>query len=205
MTYVWLVRHTETDWNAESRYQGRSDRPLTPAGEKQVAAVSALFRGAPIAAVTTTGLARTDILAQAIAGQAGGAKTRADARWREVDHGTWEGLTYAEALARFGPSVAARNDAPWSWDGHGGETLATVFERVRAAWDDICGAPEGGGRVVVSHATPIQLILCHLLDVPPTRYWQIRIDLGGITHLELFPSGAIAQFVNRAAPAHVEE
>ena len=205
MTDVWLVRHTETDWNEQRRYQGPSDRPLTRAGETHVPAIAAFFRGAPIAAVTSTGLERTDALARAIAAQVGVATITTDARWREVDHGTWEGLTYAEVLEQFGPSAGARNDAPWSWNGHGGETLAMTFERVRAAWDELAPADRGGGRLIVSHATPIQLLLCHLLHVPPTQYWQIRIDLGGITHLKIFPSGAIAQFVNRVSIVQSEE
>jgi 2,3-bisphosphoglycerate-dependent phosphoglycerate mutase/probable phosphoglycerate mutase len=193
---LWLVRHTETDWNESRRYQGRADRPLTRRGLDHVAAVAARFRGVPVALVVSSGLARTDALAAAIATQAPGARRACDPRWQEIDHGTWEGLTYGEVLARFGASATARFDDPWRWDGHSGETLCALSRRVDAAWDALCRVHEPGGCVIVSHATPIQLLLCRLLQLPPDRYAEIRIDLGGITHLEIHPSGAIAASIN---------
>lgn len=193
---VWLVRHTETDWNQSGRYQSRSDRPLTREGVADLRAVAAFFRGARVAQVVSSGLARTDRLARVIADQHDRAMVIQDARWAEVDHGRWEGLTHSQVVERFGDRAIKRFRDPRRSRVHGGETLGELAERVSAAWHERPW-PRGGGSVVVAHSTPIQILVCLILHIPLERYWQLRVDLGGITLVQAYEAGAVIRFMNR--------
>lgn len=196
-TDVWLVRHTQTDWNQAQRYQSRSDRPLTEFGRARVAAVAYRVRRIAFSAVISSGLSRTDQLAVAVAAQQARPLTvRRDERWREADHGCWEGLTYPEIVKQYPAQSQARFADVWQSHAHHGESTADLWTRVQAAWHDLLREHDGGRVLVVSHATPIQLLLCALLKLPLTQYWQFRIDPGGITNLDLYPSAVITRVLN---------
>jgi 2,3-bisphosphoglycerate-dependent phosphoglycerate mutase/probable phosphoglycerate mutase len=196
-TDIWLVRHTQTDWNRERRYQSHSDRPLTPFGEARAQAVACRLHTLHFAAIMSSGTARTDRLAELTA-----AHNRYkldvlhDPRWREADHGCWEGLTYREVATRYGTQAQQRFADMWNSRAHGGESTADLWARVEAAWNDLLRRYDGKRMLIVTHATPIQLLLCALLNIPFERSWQFRIDLGGITNIDLYPSGAITRVIN---------
>jgi len=200
-TDVWLVRHTQTDWNRDRRYQSHTDRRLTPFGEARAQAVAQRLRPLRFAAIVSSGLSRTNELADLIA-----AHNRYEppvlraARWREADHGDWEGLTYGEVAARYAAQAQQRFADTWNSRAHGGESTADLWARVESAWDDLLTQYDGQRVLVVTHATPIQLLLCALLGVPWERSWQFRIDLGGITNVDLYPSGAITRMLNEVPP-----
>lgn len=196
-TDIWLVRHTQTDWNKAQRYQSRSDRPLTEFGLARAAAVARRVRRIHFSAVISSGLARTDQLADAIATQQRQPLTvDYDERWREADHGCWEGLTYAEISRQHAAQAQQRFANTWQSHAHGGESTADLWARVQAAWNDLLRRHDGGRILIVTHATPIQLLLCALLKLPFQQYWQFRIDLGGITNLDLYPAGVITRVLN---------
>jgi 2,3-bisphosphoglycerate-dependent phosphoglycerate mutase/probable phosphoglycerate mutase len=199
---VWLVRHTETDWNRSGRYQSHSNRPLTRRGVAQLRAVAASFRTARVGMVVSTGLVRTDRLAVAIAGQHEHARHVRDKRWTEVNHGRWEGLTYAEVGERFGESATERFRDSCRSRAHGGETLEELADRVWRAWQELPRTEEGGC-VVVAHATPIQALLCRILQIPLERYRQIRIDLGSISHVRIDSAAPSVQSLNHVPPLPV--
>ncbi|HEX6288503.1 MAG TPA: histidine phosphatase family protein [Herpetosiphonaceae bacterium] len=200
-TDVWLVRHPQTDWNKAQRYQSRSDRPLTAFGQARAEAVARRLRRIQFRAIITSGLARTDDLARAVAErQPRTPGIVLDERWRESDHGDWEGLTYAEVFARYQAQSRARFADPWHSRAHGGECTADLWTRVEAAWDAALREYNGQRILIVTHATPIQLLLCALLRLPFERSWQWRIDLGGITNLDLYPSGTITRVINEVPP-----
>ncbi|CAN5730507.1 histidine phosphatase family protein [soil metagenome] len=188
-----MVRHTQTDWNREGRYQGRSDRPLTDFGRARAEAVAARLRRGAYTAVVSTGLFRTDELAAAVAGEQ---SMERDERWREVDHGLWEGLTHAEISTRYAEQARQRFGDFWNSRAHGGESGADLLARVEAAWQDLLCKNEGGRVLVVTHGTPIRLLLCYLIGAPFDRHWQFRTDLGGITELDVYPSATIVRTLN---------
>lgn len=195
-THVKLVRHTQTDWNKEGRYQSHTDRPLTKFGRARAEAVARRLRYGAYTAVLSTGLSRTDTLAALI----GGPPPEKDGRWREADHGLWEGLTHGEVAARYGGQARERFGDFWNSRAHGGESGADLWARVAAAWEDLLRSYPGGRVLVVTHGTPIRLLLCHLLGVPFERHWQFRTDLGGITALDVYPSAAILRTFNEVPP-----
>ncbi len=196
-TDLWLVRHAQTDWNRARRYQSRSDRPLTLFGAAQSEAVAQRLERARFTVIVSSGLMRTTYLADLVAERRSGAfVTQRDDRWREADHGVWEGLTHGEVTQRYAAQMEARWADPWRSRAHGGESLADLWARVERAWCDLLRDHDGGRLLIVTHATPIQLLLCALLGLSLDRYWQFRIDLGSITNVDLYPSGAITRVIN---------
>lgn len=196
-TDIWLVRHPETDWNRQRRYQSDSDRPLTSFGHARLAAIVHRLRRIRLDAIVSSGQVRTDTLAEALAAdRQWKASLIRDERWREASHGAWEGLTHAEVMKRYPAEARRRFADPWRSREHGGESLMDVWTRVEAAWDELLTSHMGGHLLIITHATPIQLLLCRLLGTSFERYWQFRIDLGSLSNIDLYPSGAIVRKLN---------
>jgi len=95
VTTLLLVRHGETDWNAEGRLQGQTDRPLSDFGRQQARELAVELEGEELEAIYSSDLARARDTAE-IVGERLGLPVRLDPDLREKDWGTWEGLTAAE-------------------------------------------------------------------------------------------------------------
>ena len=107
---LYLARHGETDWNAESRWQGQTDVPLNDRGREQALDLAGRLRGAGLRAVASSDLARARVTAEIVAGALGLAVDLVDPDLRERGYGCFEGLTRAEVAERF-PDVWARHVA----------------------------------------------------------------------------------------------
>ncbi len=194
-TSIWLVRHGQTELNKARRYQGRSDSPLTPFGARQAQALADRLRRIPFRVAVVSPCLRAQATAEAIAGERELVFTE-DARWAETDHGRWEGLTYAEVRARFPREAVERFADPLGGRAGGGESLAEVAARVAEGWQALLRQHPGGRVLVVTHATPIQLVLCLLAGVSPALHWRWRVDLGSVTALDVYGGGPIIRMVN---------
>jgi broad specificity phosphatase PhoE len=95
VTTLLLVRHGETDWNAEGRLQGHTDRPLSDFGRRQAHELAEELDGEELEAIYSSDLARARETAE-IVGRKLGLPTVLDPDLREKDWGTWEGLTAVE-------------------------------------------------------------------------------------------------------------
>lgn len=95
MTTLLLVRHGETDWNAEGRLQGHSDRPLSEYGRRQARQLAEELEGDEVEAIYSSDLARARETAE-IVGERLGIPVVLEPALREKDWGTWEGLTAVE-------------------------------------------------------------------------------------------------------------
>ncbi|MBX0330242.1 histidine phosphatase family protein [Oscillochloris sp. ZM17-4] len=195
-TSVWLIRHGQTQSNRERRYQSHSDSPLTSYGRRQVAALAERLRAIPFGLIIASPRERTRLAAEAILAGRRGAALRADPAWAEADHGRWEGLTYREVLARFPEEARARWGAGINGKAAGGESLAEASDRITAAWRQLLRDNPGGRILIATHATPIQLVLSASLGTSIQEHWRWRIDLGSLTCLDVYPSGAIIRMVN---------
>jgi probable phosphoglycerate mutase len=150
---IYLVRHGQTEFNREGRYQGRVDSPLTELGLAQARAAGA--RLAALAAeeggnwiIETSPLGRARRTAEIIAQSMGLPALTVDPRLIEVSYGEIEGLTAAEIEARW-PKVAALGSAFGL--APGGETMDELLERV-GDWLREAEATNGRRRIAVTHA-----------------------------------------------------
>ena len=156
MTRIHLVRHGETDWNRELRWQGHSDPPLNERGRDQARRLAGTLGTTPFAAVYSSDLRRASETAEIVAAPLA-LPVRVDPALREIDVGSWEGFTLAELEARFPEDVARWQDTgEHGWDD--GESHEEMFTRVREAVRSIAARHDGEDILVVSHGGPIRAL-----------------------------------------------
>jgi probable phosphoglycerate mutase len=159
-----MARHAETAWT-RIRYSGSVDLPLSDAGREQARALGLRIArsgllGAPGAGIVSSPMRRAFETADAVAGLVG-LPVRADERWREVDFGLLEGLTFEEAQAGW-PDLAVRlgrGDVAIDWPN--GEPWQHLCARTAAAWRELSNL--GGPVLVVSHGMAIRSALTQAL------------------------------------------
>jgi broad specificity phosphatase PhoE len=155
MTEFLLVRHGETDWNVERRFQGQADPPLNEAGRTQARALAGQLAGEDLDAIYTSDLARARETAEIVAARTG-APVIALPELREIDVGEWEGLTWPEIEERFPDGVLQ-----WHEDGHGwtaGETYRKLEQRVVPALRSLADEHPAARLLVVGHGATVRAV-----------------------------------------------
>jgi ribonuclease H / adenosylcobalamin/alpha-ribazole phosphatase len=198
-TTTLLLRHGQTALSVERRFAGRGDIPLTDLGLQQAAAAAAAIaeRGR-VDVIISSPLQRAWQTALAVAERTG-APLEADDDLAETDFGSWEGMTFAEVMARWPDEMsawmAAADAAP-----PGGESFASVAERVDAALDRLLLAHLGKKVVVVSHVTPIKTIVCRAVLAPTAALFRIHLDVASVSEAAWFADGpALLRSLNDTA------
>ena len=153
MTTILLARHGETDWNLEGRFQGHADPPLNDTGRAQAAELAAELAGVELAAVYSSPLRRAFETAVLVAAAHDLAPSAIDAL-REVDVGSWQGLTRAELEARFPEQFERWLDYGQGW--RDGESYEEMGRRAVAALLEIGAAHDGERVLAITHGGPIR-------------------------------------------------
>jgi len=167
MTQLWLIRHGQTDWNAQGRWQGQTPDapPLNTVGLAQAHALArqlaeqAAREGTSFDALYSSDLLRARQTAEIIA-QRLGLPIQLDARLREVNLGVWEGMLGDEVALRYVAELDERRRDPVHSRPPQGETVLELAARVGQALDDIARAHPRGNVIVVSHGLAIAAALC---------------------------------------------
>jgi probable phosphoglycerate mutase len=186
-----LVRHGQTDHTLGKRFSGSggADPGLTPDGEAQAAAVAAVLadRGG-VAAVVTSPLRRARETAEVIADRVG-APMREVADFRECDFGEWDGHTFAEVQEKWPAELAA-----WLADTTvappGGESFDVVRRRVLVARDKLLARYPAKAVVVVTHVTPVKVLVGDTLGAPTTALFRMEMSPASLTEIQWFAGGA---------------
>ena len=186
----FLVRHGQTDWNAEGRAQGQLQVPLNAAGHAQAQAIAGRLRPERFTAVYASDLRRVTQTAAPIMRGRGAPLTTLPAL-REKSYGAWEGLTVAEMESRYGERYAARLSGGDSWAPPGGETSRQLFKRVAAGVDRLREAHgrDAGDLLVVAHGGSLCAAVAHLLELPAASMWRFRFDNCGLSVVTVFDGG----------------
>ncbi len=177
ITRFILVRHGETTWNKEGRYQGQIDTPLTPFGREQGQLAAKALANVPIDVCYASPLSRAvDTATMCVA--AHGLQVNTDSRLLEINHGEWEGLlsddvgkSYPELLALWKTKVVGV-----TMPGEGGEDITAVRDRSMAAFRELAEKHQGQTVLVVAHDAVNKAVLCDILDIDLSHFWQIKQD-----------------------------
>lgn len=170
MPTLVFIRHGETDWNAEGRFQGQQDIPLNARGRGQARRNGrVLAENLPQAAgydFVASPLKRTRETMEILRGAMGlePAEYRLEPILKEITFGDWEGFTGAELKANWPDRVVAREADKWGFTPPAGESYAMLSERI-ARWLDTVDRPT----VVVSHGGVCRVLQGLLLGLGPER------------------------------------
>jgi probable phosphoglycerate mutase len=188
----WLIRHGESTWNLDERFQGGQDPPLSRRGQVQAAALAARLAGTTFTGLYTSPLVRARDTAAACAPVVGLAPEPMD-DLREMGLGTWEGLTVKAVQTAAGDAYRSWIDAPADHPPPGGERLEIVAERTGRALERVGRVSGEGPVLVVSHAGVIASLLCRWLGLSLNELWRFRLDNASITRVVL-PAGHLLAF-----------
>jgi probable phosphoglycerate mutase len=189
-----LVRHGETDWNTQRRYQGQLDVPLNDKGQWQARRVAQALAGQPVDHLFSSDLQRAYATAQSIAALCGRLVTP-DPRLREMGFGAWEGLTVPQIKERYADSYRRWREDPAANPPEGAEGLVAAEQRVKQAWQEIKRS-DAETVVLVSHGGTLRILLRHLLGLPPEAYWQFKIGNASLSRLRITPAGSTLVAMN---------
>jgi broad specificity phosphatase PhoE len=171
VTTILLARHGESDWNRWKRWQGFADRPLTELGRKQALDLAERLQETELDAIYSSDLQRARETAEIVARSMSlTVQTMPDLR--EVDVGSWSGLTRAEAEERFPQGYARWLNGGEGWDD--GETYGQMSERVVGAIHRIARAHDGRRVLVIAHGGSIRAVHAAALGVDVHSYRRIQ-------------------------------
>jgi len=196
MPVIYYVRHGLTDWNVQQRLQGHRDVPLNREGRAQAVQCGEILRdlldrddrspreldyvSSPLVRARET----MELMRATLGLQRGG--YRVDARLAEISFGEWEGLTYADVLARDQDVVGRRESNKWSFLPPGGESYAQLTVRLRAWYETV-----DTDTVVAAHGGTARALIAHLAIAAPDDATHYSIDQGVVY---VFTGNAVARY-----------
>jgi alpha-ribazole phosphatase len=187
---LFLIRHGETMWNAEGRFQGQTDVPLSPRGEQQAAALARIMVNESVQLLYASDLRRAWDTALILAASLG-LSPHKEARLRELAFGSWEGLTYTELQRQDAAWLAAWQTDPSRTAPPGGETLPQITERVNTALTAMLATAQERNVAVVAHSGPLRVLLCLALGFDVRSYWRFVLAPASLSELQVSAAGAV--------------
>ena len=174
-TLVYLVRHGETPWNVERRFQGQLNVELSPAGREQARAVAEWLAGRPVrfSAIYSSDLRRAAETA-AVIGERTGITPQLDPRLREINVGEWSGMLADEVEQKYPGALLEWHDRIDRYTIPGGESIPVVQQRVLEAYRALVDAHDGEAIIIVSHGAALSALLVALHDWDLVETWHSR-------------------------------
>jgi probable phosphoglycerate mutase len=188
-TSFLLLRHGETPLSVDKRFSGLGDAVLTANGKAQAEAAAVRLSREPyrLDVIVSSPLTRARQTAEAVAARTG-LTVHVDEDLRETDFGHWEGHTFAEIQQKWPDELAA-----WLADPAvappGGESFAATARRVERARERIVEEHEGRAVLVVSHVTPIKLLVRFALGAPLEALYRMQLDLACLSVIDYYADG----------------
>jgi len=181
MLHLMLVRHGETDWNVQRRYQGQSDVPLSELGQRQAIHIAERLADRKIDAIYASDLKRAMETAGAIA-ERKILEILPEPRLRELKFGILEGLTFEEAEVRYPEMISAWledfNNTP-----EGAETIDLFNARIVSLLDDLKRKHDEQIVLLVGHGGSLSEILRVVLGLSPDKRWYIEMENASLSEI----------------------
>ncbi len=168
---LYLMRHGQTEWNAQGRMQGRLDSPLTPLGQAQARRLAWLVRDLRGVARYASTAGRAQQTARIVFG---GQDFRADERLHEIDIGDFTGRLWEELRATH-PAIFGSGGLDWYDRAPGGEHFAGLEARVRAFLDDLTGPA-----LIVTHGITLRMLRLVAMNLPLRRLPEMPVMQGAL-------------------------
>lgn len=186
-----LVRHGETEWNRQGRFQGQIDIPLNENGRLQAQKAGEFLKDVGIDFAVSSSMARPKETAEIILQHHPNVELGLNADLREISHGLWEGKFEKEIEQEFPGELERWRTIPNQVQMPEGENLQQVCERSTAAWEKIVQtALDENWQIglIVAHDATNKTLLCHILGLPAENFWNFRQGNGAVSVID-YPSG----------------
>ncbi|MBN1122091.1 MAG: alpha-ribazole phosphatase [Anaerolineae bacterium] len=195
MIRLLLVRHGQTDWNHQHRYQGQTDIPLNEAGREQAARLAPRMESYSIDTIYASDLERAWETA-AIVSRGTGLEVRPDPRLREMSFGVFEGLSFDEIGEQWPDELSAwitdRSNTPPE-----GEPMDQFVARLRAFLADIEANRQDETVLIVSHGGPLKGIVRLLLGLNGSTRWTFKLSNCSLTEIMLYDPPLLVRLNDR--------
>jgi phosphoserine phosphatase len=183
MTSIYLVRHGQTAWNKEEIFRGRTDVPLDEIGLKQAELVGQYFKGMEIHGVFSSSLSRAWQTAEKIA-ESHGLKVEPLEGILDMSFGNWEGRPHEEIRQADSKTYREWVETPHLVRLPGGESLDDVRMRAMAGMEAVIRNHPGKTLVFVTHRVINKLLICGILGLDNSHFWQITQDTTAINLIQ---------------------
>ena len=196
-THVVIIRHGQSQGNAEGRFGGHTDTPLSPRGRRQAEATARALASERFAAIYSSDLPRAIETATPLARLAGAPLETTDAL-RERSVGVMEGLTFEEAAEQHPEQYQALLRRDFEHVLLGGESYRQTLDRASRKLDEVIELHEGGRLALFAHTGTICILILHLmgaLDAPELKPVWIATANCGIARFELRDDGFVRVLV----------
>jgi probable phosphoglycerate mutase len=202
-----LVRHGETEWNRQKRFQGQIDVPLNDNGRSQADQAAAFLKAIPLNHAVTSPMLRPKETAEVILQHHPDVPLSLEDNLKEISHGLWEGKLEAEIEQEFPGELQRWQQTPEVVQMPDGENLQQVWERATTAWDAIVQAAisrQAGITLVVAHDAVNKAILCYVLGLNPDRFWSFKQGNGAVSVIDYATDGQSPVMTAMNITAHLE-
>jgi alpha-ribazole phosphatase len=177
---IILVRHGETAWNKEVIFRGRIDIPLNNTGFAQADRVAHKLMHFKIREVITSPLMRARATAEAIA-KLQGINCTTEEDLIDISCGKWEGMPLKDVELQYPYEIELWKTRPHEFTMPGGESLEDVKSRVKSVLHRVIKEEDESNVVMVSHRVVLKVMICALLGLDNSHFWNIKIDNCAIT------------------------
>jgi len=183
---VILIRHGETNWNKEGRFQGQIDIPLNEKGKEQASKASKYLEDIEFTKAISSSMKRPYETAKIILKNNNIQIKKIDSLI-EISHGLWEGKLEEEIKRTWPEMLKDWHERPESVTMPEGESIKQVSDRAISAWDLICNSQQKNDTtLLVAHDAVNKTLICHILGLSYSDIWMIKQGNGGITVIDIF-------------------
>jgi alpha-ribazole phosphatase len=193
---LYLARHGQIYGFEKGIICGFTDNPLTDIGLMQMERLSDRLRLNTITSIYSSDLQRCYRGAQIVA-RDHNARISKLSELRELNFGTWEGLSLSEVKERFPEEIKKRHSDIINYKIKGGETIHDFSKRIIKCFDSIINNNHGKDILIIAHGGVNRIILCYLLGIEFSRLFNIEQNYGCLNVIDFYPDqNAIIQLIN---------
>ena len=183
-----LVRHGETNWNRDGRFQGQIDIPLNENGHKQAAQAGEFLKAVHLDSAVSSSMKRPKETAEGILKYHSDVTLDTTEDLWEISHGEWEGMLDTEIDAGYPGMLAKWQSKPETVQMPGGENLNDVWRRAEKGWGDLVEKYSQSETpqtvMVVAHDAINKAILCQVFGLGPEKFWQFKQGNGAVSVID---------------------
>ncbi|MBD2304281.1 histidine phosphatase family protein [Chroococcidiopsis sp. FACHB-1243] len=187
---ILLIRHGETEWNRQTKFQGQIDVPLNDNGREQARKAAEFLKTVKLDFAFSSPMLRPKETAEIILQHHPETQLKLYDGLREIGHGLWEGKLEAEIEQTFPGELERWRTVPGEVQMPEGENLQQVWERSVVDWQTMLASvtdrPQTG--IVVAHDATNKVLLCHVLGLSTAQFWNFRQGNGAVTVID-YPQG----------------